>query len=331
MNSYAMMQAGDQKLKAYWNRPGGKVKTVVALGGFAVLAMWAFPMLTAVIWNTINVGIACVAALLFLFLVTNKPLRLRLQAVWDILMKYTVGLIFEWDPFVLAEDQIKDMVKQREKINDLLANDIGLEKERLEGTLKEKQKDLTKQKSIVTTGSGKKGYEDQVANASAQAGRLNSFIQSLMPIYDNLCKTYNYLDMIYKKSAFMIDDAKNALDLQKQLYRSVTAGSKALGAAQRFFNGDPEKQLMVEQSLDLLKTDIAGKVSNMKRAISCTSEYMKSIDLENASAQHEGLEFLKTFDEDNTWKQMEKMKIQGTQSIIAGEVPSTDVYDSLLK
>lgn len=328
MNS--LMSGGEQKLKSYWSRPGGPVKTVVALAGIGAFGWYLAPILTKIVWNTINFGFACLAGFVFIIIVTNRPLRLRLQAIWDIFMKYTVGIIVEWDPFILAEDEIRDMQKQREKVNDLLSNEVGREKERTQMVMTEKVKEAEKCRATVQAGKGKPGYEDAVGNAARQAQRCDDFVKALMPIYNDLCKTYNYLEVIYRKSAYMIQDAKAELDINKQYFKAVTVGSKALNAAVKLFKGDLEKQLMKEQAMSVLKDNIAQKVSNMKRAISCTSEYMKSIDLETASAQQEGLKFLETFNADEEFKLIKSVS-KPMERVAVGQLPSGTQYDDLLK
>jgi len=68
-----------------------------------------------------------------------------------------------------------------------------------------------------------------------------------------------------------------------------------LKSAMAIFNGDPQKKLLAEQSMEYLKDDIAGKLAYMKKAISYSSDFMKSIDLENASFEAEGLRMLEEY------------------------------------
>ena len=60
--------------------------------------------------------------------------------------------------------------------------------------------------------------------------------------------------------------------------------------------------MMVEQSMEFLKEDIAGKLANMKKAISYSSDFMKSIDLDNATYEKEGLKMLDKFNPDSEFK-----------------------------
>ena len=54
--------------------------------------------------------------------------------------------------------------------------------------------------------------------------------------------------------------------------------------------------------MEFLKEDIAGKLANMKKAISYSSDFMKSIDLDNATYEKEGLKMLDKFNPDSEFK-----------------------------
>jgi hypothetical protein len=330
MDAILALGGGEQKLRSYWSRPGGPLKTLIALAGFCIGGYYLFPILSQIVWDGVHLAIGGIVLLVIWFLFTNKALRLRLQAIWDILMNYTVGLIFTWDPWILAEEVIKDMINQRERVNDLLTNEVGKQKELAESTLNEKIAEAKKCRITVETGRGKKGYEDAIGNAARQAQRCDEFVKDLTPIYQNVCRVYNYLDLIYKKSAYMIEDAKQDLEMKKQKYNIVSAMDRALNAATRLFKGDLEKQLMRDQSMIMLKDSMAQKVSSMKRAISGTAEYMKTLDLETASSQNAGLEFLETFNPDEEFKLVADAS-KPMETIAAGQVRQASEYDNLIK
>src|SRR5688572_9864841 len=105
-----------QQLKAYWNRPGGKFGTFIGIGILALVAYFVVPVLTTMVWNTINFGIALVCLGIFLYIITHRTLRLSLFYFYEMLMKKLVGVVIELDPFIIAEDYIKDMQQQREKL-----------------------------------------------------------------------------------------------------------------------------------------------------------------------------------------------------------------------
>ena len=105
-----------QKLKSYWERPGGKFGVLIGIGLLGAIAYYVLPILTIIVWNTTNFGIALASLGVFLYCITHRKLRLSFYYFYEILMKKLVGIVIELDPFIIAEDYIKDMEKQREKL-----------------------------------------------------------------------------------------------------------------------------------------------------------------------------------------------------------------------
>jgi phage shock protein A len=280
-------------LKSYWRRPGGKFGIIVGIGLMLVAGYFLVPILTKVVWNTLNLGIAIASLGLFLYAVTHRKLRLSLFYSYELVIKKLVGLVIEMDPFVIAEDYIVDMEEEREKLY-RQSIDVDTQKEKIELKIKEKQTEINRLMIRAQTAK-EKDMLPELTNTTRQIGRLNEYINQLEPIRENLLKIGEYLTQIYKNSAYLIEDAKNELDLKKDLYRSVTSGNKALSSAQKIFKGDPEKKLLVEQSMEVLKDDIARKLATMKKAISYSGEFMRSIDLDNATYEKEGLRLLEKF------------------------------------
>ena len=289
-----------QQLKSYWKRPGGKFGTLAGLGILTVAGYYVLPILTKVVWNTLNFGIALACLGVFLYAVTHRKLRLGLFYFYEILMKKLVGVVIELDPFIIAEDYIGDMQEEREKLYKQ-ATDVDSQKEKIHMKIKEKESEIGKLMSRAQVAK-EKNMMQELGNATRQIGRLNEYIKQLAPIHENLSRIGDYLTKIHKNSAYLIEDSRNELELKKDLYKSVTSGNRALTSALKIFKGDPEKKLMVEQSMEFLKEDIASKLANMKKAITYSSDFVKSIDLDNATYEKEGLSMLDQFNPDNEFK-----------------------------
>ena len=309
-----------QQLKSYWDRPGGKFGIVAGIGALVLVGYFVVPILTQVVWNTLNFGIALVCLGIFLYCITHRKLRLSLFYFYEWLMKKLVGVVIELDPFIIAEDYINDMEKQREKLYEQSV-DVDAQKEKINLKIEEKNDEI---RSLMSKAQVAKDRNmlPELGNATRQIGRLNDYIKQLTPIRDNLSKIGDYLTQIHKNSGYLIEDSRNELELKKDLYKSVTSGNQALSSALKIFNGDPEKKLMVEQSMEYLKEDIATKLASMKKAISYSSDFMRSIDLDNATYEQEGLRMLEGFNPESDLK-----LAQSTKSTIMVETN----YNDLLK
>jgi hypothetical protein len=320
-----LIPRNQEELKSFWNRPGGKFGFVFAIGIAVLIAYYVIPFLTTVVWNTLNFGIALVSLGAFIYCITHRKLRLSLYYLYEILMKKLVGLVIELDPFVIAEDYIEDMEKQRTKLYDQSV-DVDSQKEKIAMKIGEKEKEKN-QLMLKATAAQQNNMMPELGNATRQIARIEEYIKQLTPIHDSLAKISDYLTKVHKNSAYLIEDAKNELELKKDLYKSVTSGNKALSSALKIFEGDPEKKMLVEQSMEYLKDDIANKLANMKKAISYSSDFMKSIDLNNATYELQGLKMLEQFNPEVELR-LENTKSVAPQNTI-GKV-NTDYYNNLL-
>jgi hypothetical protein len=316
------------KLKSYWDRPGGKAGVIIGIGLLALIGYFVIPILSAIVWNTLNFSIGLVCLGVFLYCVSHRKLRLSLFYLYEILMKKLVGFVIELDPFIIAEDYISDMEKQREKLYDQSV-DVDSQKEKIDLKLAEKEKEMN---GMLARAKAAKDNNmmPELGNATRQVARINEYIKQLAPIRDSLAKIGDYLSKVHKNSGYLIEDAKNELDLKKDLYKSVSSGNKALSSAMKIFKGDPEKKLMVEQSMEYLKDDIAGKLASMKKAISYSTDFMRSIDLDNATFEVEGLKMLEKYDPDVELKLNVQQWTPSNAPVVPGKV-NTDSYNDLLK
>lgn len=319
--------ATQDKLKSYWNRPGGKSGIVIGIGLLLLIGYYVIPILSTIVWNTLNFSIGLVALGLFLYCVTHRKLRLSLFYLYEIIMKKLVGFVIELDPFIIAEDYISDMEKQRENLYNQSV-DVEAQKEKINLKLDEKQKEMNQMLARAKAAKDN-NMMPELGNATRQVARINDYIKQLAPIRDSLAKIGDYLSKVHKNSGYLIEDAKNELVLKKDLYKSVTSGNRALTSAMKIFKGDPEKKLMVEQSMEYLKDDIAGKLASMKKAISYSTDFMRSIDLDNATFEVEGLKMLETYDSDVELKLTVQQWQPSNAPVVPGKV-NTDNYKDLL-
>jgi hypothetical protein len=317
-----------EKLKSIWKRPGGPFIILSGVAIFAVIAYYIFPFLTMAMENTIHFLLALAGLGLVLYMITHRKLRLAFYYFYESIMKKLMGIVIEMDPFIIAEDYIKDMEKQRQKLYEQSV-DVDGQKERIQMKITEKENEMNKLMAKAKAAQAN-NMGPELGNATRQIARLQEYIKQLSPIRDNLARIGDYLTKIHKNSAYLIEDAKNELELKKDLYKSVTSGNKALSSAMKIFNGDPEKKMLVEQSMEFLKEDIAGKLANMKKAISYSTDFMKSIDLDNATFEQQGLQMLENFNPDEQLKLSSNTTPRIEQKHEIGKVDNS-YYNDLLK
>jgi hypothetical protein len=176
----------------------------------------------------------------------------------------------------------------------------------------------------------KKGDTGAMQVASAQAKRLQNFSLRLEPIETNLQKIETYLEAVHKNSGYMVQDMENELNVKKAEYKAVTKGNNALNTALACMRGNPDKRKMMEDSMEYLKEDMSNKLANMKYVIRKSAEDMKTIDLQNATMETEGLRLLQEYRPElfAFTAGQEPIAIQQAR---ASETKPLNRYDDLLK
>lgn len=313
--------SAETKLKSYWNRPGGKFGTIVGVGLLGAVAYFVIPILAAIAWSTVSLLVAAGTAWVLFMALSNRKLRLSVFYLYEILMKKLVGVVIELDPFIIAENYIKDMLTQRDDLYKQTRL-VGGQLEKINIKVEEKNKSISDAQRKLQAAADNK-MAGQISLLTRQIGRDQEYIKNLTPIRANLEKINTYLMSIWKNSEFVIADAQAELENRKDLYNTVTAGNRAMKSALSIFKGDPEKKLLVDQSMEFLKDDIANKLGEMRQAMDVTSDIMKNIDLDNATFEIAGMEMLETLSPSTT-------KSLASSGFVAGKV-NTSQYDNLLK
>lgn len=284
MNTDIMASASGQKLKSYWNRPGGKFGVLAGIGILGFIGLKVLPIVTTITWNAINFTIAGVTAVALAYVLSHRSLRMSLFYLYEILMKKLVGAVITLDPFIIAEDCIKDMKADRKKLFAKLT-DLETQKESAINTIAAWEREKAGEMNIALRAT----HPMEKQNAEEAIGRLNTFIRNFQPLKNDLTILAARLQEIYDKSKFTIQGAEKELYSQKQYYNAMTTGRNAVLSALRIFEGDPHKKLMAAQAMDYLKDDLAAKRADMRLAMRVVDDFVEKIDTTNATYQAEGI------------------------------------------
>ena len=284
----------NEKLNSYWNRPGGKFGTVMGIAALGAIAWYVFPIVTTMAWNTVECAWALAAALVTAYILTNRKLRLGLFYIWEIAMKALQGLVMQMDPFIISEDNIATMKKDRSKLLSKI-QEIGGKRAELDMRIKKKQEELGKASKMVQ--SAKERTTPMAADIAAaearKAGRVHDSLTIMVPLRDDILKAETYLQQIYDKSEIYIEDAQDELNNARELYTATTLGRSALATAVRLFEGDPEKRLLAEQSMLKVQATIGNNLSQMKQSMRVTTNFLERLDIESGAYEAKGLEVLR--------------------------------------
>lgn len=267
--------------KSIFKRPERLASLALVGGLFTLIGIYILPFVTLALTNTIYFGIMLAIAGFLGIILLNKRLWQSFFYLSDLFAKKAMGFVIQMDPFIIAEQHIHKMEEQKEIFYEQ-SKLVDKQKELLNKKIAERVQKI-EHLNNRSLAADKNQMPEEAALSLRQKEKLESGLNRLIPLRDGLTNMGNNLEKIYKNIGFVIEEKKFDLEENKDLYNSLTAGSKALSTAMKIFNGDPDENLNLQMSMDALNDDMAEKLAGMKRDYATITNFTKSVDLDNAA------------------------------------------------
>jgi hypothetical protein len=266
--------------KSYWDRPDGKVGIIagVCLLGYAGLKL--LPILTAIVWNTINFGIALGVGFALFMIVSNKKFRLSMGYLYQLFFKKLTGFVIELDPFIIAETYIQNMIKEQVNLKNKLSELLG-QREDLSKAINDNKTELDRNQARYKVGE-KNNDEVVMQTAAAEIGQISTTNNSLIDKLNNIDIIADVLDKMDKNSTIVIKNAQSSLKHTKREYYLLLKANSALNSALSIINGDPDEREMLERSAEAVQMTMSNELAKMKQGIKQSNEYLKQVNLNRA-------------------------------------------------
>lgn len=291
------MADNDKSLKSFWSRPEGKPGMVVLLGLIGVGGYFlykALPVIIELMQNTltaIGLGLAIFAILTVLM---NNRFRTTVWYMYKGLMRWFTGLAIEMNPIAILESYIEDIkekiVKMEKQLTDLKGQ-IGKINIKLQ-----KNKADWKMSMDRASQAKKKGLDAEVALHTRQAGRLQDYIGKMDALYKKMEVLYKVLDRMKYYSEIMVKDTEMDVAIKKEEREAITKSHSVMKSALDIIKGNGDKKVIFDQAMEFVVEDIGSKVGEMERMLNASTDFINSVDLDNAVYEERGVQMLEEFD-----------------------------------
>ncbi len=275
------------KSVSFWKKPE-RLFTVVALGGLALVAgHFVLPLLAGIVWAGFNLMIGCAALGVAGILLFNKRLWKSIFYLSDIFGKNVLGLILELDPFVIADENIQKMKKNRELFFEQSVV-VDKQKHLLNKKIEERYRNIEKEHNRAIAAE-QNNMQEAKGVAIRQKERLERGLEKQIPLRDNLANFSTKLTDLHRKIGYEIEDQENELSDFKDLFNSLQAGANALSTVKKIFNGDPDDAMELAESMNFLNDRMAHNLASMEKDYSLVTSMTEKTDLDNAVFEMKGL------------------------------------------
>jgi hypothetical protein len=313
--------ADNEKSKSFWSRPEGKPGMVVLAGLIGVGGYFLYKALPAIIelmQNTltaIGLGVAIFAILAVLM---NDRFRSTVWYLYKGLMRWFTGMAIELNPIAILESYVEDIEKKIDKMDvqlQELRGQIGKLKDKISKKTEEYNLEMRRASKAKEMGKPR----EEITLYSRQAGRLEEYIKKLTVLFNKMEVLFKVLDKMRYYSDIMVKDTKMTVEIKKEEREMITKGYSVMKGALSIINGNDDKKVIFDQAMEFVVDDIGFKVGEMDRMLEVSSEFISSVDLDNAIYEDRGMKMLEEFEQ----KGMDV--IFGQKSLTA----TNDLYNNL--
>ncbi len=301
----------EESKKSFLNRPEG-ITGMLTIGaiGIAGLYFWGkiVPFLLLMVTNTIYLIGGLLALGGILYVLFDPRLRNLVWFMYQAAMKSITSAFIEMNPIIIMKtylDHLKDKKAEMWAQIEKLAQQIGV----LRRTINTNQTDIERSRLV-----GKKAIElnnqHETQLAANKIGRLEDSNNKLNNVLIVMEKTLGQLEAMHKNAEFFIIDMESEIKTKENEYKAIKASSNAVKAAKSILNGDKNKKMMYDESLEVLSEDMGKRVGEIEFFMKTSASFIEKMDIQNGIYDEEG------------YRQLEQMNTKFfTTKVQAEEIP----------
>lgn len=279
--------------KSFWQRPEGKpgylLMAAIAAAGIYGLFL-ALPILTAVVWGTVNLVIGAAVLAAIGYVVTNGTVQCLARNIFQSICRGVATVYTTIDPIGILKNYLDDMKKGKEKLAATIKRLAGSDS--ILRTKIKDRKDNIQQLMAEATAAERMA---STAKTQLDKDRLMMKKQTNEQKAGFLMSGVEQLGQLEKQTADMLDkfrrwevatDAKiERTEFQVEYWADqravVLESQKALGFAGRLLKGDPEQMKLVDGAINFMIEDAARTAGEIEDFDRFAEKMLTDIDVEN--------------------------------------------------
>lgn len=294
--------------KSFWKKPEGNLGLVVVilLAGFLLyngldILNWAIAFVT----DVLHLMYLAAIVIVILALISDRTFRNLIKNLFQSTMRFFTSLFVTLDPIGILKNTIKQMVANKEKLDDSVSQCSASRREvktRMDSNdnliHQAKSKKDQADKAVAQTSS--LGDKQKFAfQSSLQAQEMTRRIHSnekLQVIFDQASKLYDMLTRYQNLADYNIQNITLDVANAEEERKSILIAYKGMSLAKRIIKGDPEQVALFNQSLDYLVDDNARKLGEMEDFTRYSEKFLTSMDLDQGASVDDAEKMLASYE-----------------------------------
>jgi len=329
----------NRKPKSFWSRPEGVLGAIILTsiivgGGYLLVSNLA--AITAFMGNVLGLAVTVLAIGVLLYMVIDPKMRNLISYMYKSMMRKITSIFVTIDPIGILKNYIEDMQKNLTNLDNQISNLMG--QIRKIKTLWTKNEEEIKNNLLRAKKAKELGDEKNTLLSSRKAARLKDVNEKYAVLLKKMDILKRLLKKMYDNSEILLEDTKDQVKVKEEERKAIQTSHTAMKSAMNILRGNKDKRIMFDQAVEYIADDIANKVGEMERMMELSSNFMESIDLENAQFEDKGLQMLEEFEKQSTLLMLEAPRTKVEEFSLddlsvpektTGNKESSSTYDNL--
>jgi len=304
----------NRKPKSFWSRPegvlGAIILTAIIVGG-GYLLVSNLAAITAFMGNVLGLAVTVLAIGVLLYMVIDPKMRNLISYMYKSMMRKITSIFVTIDPIGILKNYIEDMQSNLTNLDNQISNLMG--QIRKIKTLWTKNEDDIRVNLLRAKKAKELGDEKNTLLSSRKAARLKDVNEKYAVLLKKMDILKRLLKKMYDNSEILLEDTKDQVKVKEEERKAIQTSHTAMKSAMNILRGNKDKRMMFDQAVEYIADDIANKVGEMERMMELSSNFMESIDLENAQFEDKGLQMLEEFEKQSTLLMLEAPKTKSEE------------------
>ncbi|MCO6459841.1 MAG: hypothetical protein J5I59_00420 [Saprospiraceae bacterium] len=301
MTQLTPFTGADGHPKTFIQRPEGKAGLIVGTGiliGAGYLLYKALPTLITLAQNTLYLAGMLIVLGALLYMVFDPKMRNLIWYMYKSIMRTVTGWFVQIDPIGILKSYIEDLENNLKKMGTQIGN--------LKGQMRKLQNIMDQNKASIDmnlklASKAKETDKDQhMILSSRKAARLTDTNEKYQVLYQKMEVLYRILTKMYSNSEILLEDTRDQVKVKEQERAAIRASHSAMKSAMNIISGNSDKRVMFDQAMESIADDVAMKVGEMERFMEMSTNFMDSIDLQNAVFEEDGMRMLEQWEKEST-------------------------------
>lgn len=289
------------KGKSFWSRPEGTTGALFLIGIIGLIGFGIFKYsgaILALLTNTIGIVAALAVLGVLLYMILDKRTRTLFSYMYQSVMRKITSIFVTIDPIGILKNYISDLEDNLKKMGKQIGNLKG-QMRNLKNMVGTNNEEIEKNMAIARKAK-QMSDEKQMVLSSRKAARLKETNEKYIALHTKMKVLYRVLTKMYSNSEILLEDTKDQVRVKEQERKAIRASHSAMKSAMSIIKGDPDKRALFDQAMEGIAEDVANKVGEMERFMELSSDFMNSIDLQNAVFEEKGLQMLEEYEKQST-------------------------------